>query len=107
MRSMVCAALAALVFNVLAALVFNVLAAPALNVLAADAKPEPEKDNWFKRAGKAVGSDAKAGWHKAKNGYAKSGKQIGHDTANASKRVGREMKESAKRTGKAAKEEFK
>ena len=91
MRSIVCAALAAL----------------ALNALAADTKPEPEKDNWFKRAGKAVASDAKAGWHKAKNGYAKSGKQIGHDTANATKRVGREIKDSAKKTGKAAKEEFK
>ena len=91
MKSIVCAALAAL----------------ALNALAADARPEPEQDNWFKRAGKAIGSDAKAGWQKAKNGYAKSGKQIGHDTANATKRVGREIKDSAKKTGKAAKEEFK
>ncbi len=91
MRSIVCAALAAL----------------ALNAVAADAKPEPEKDNWFKRAGKAIASDANAGWHKAKKGYAKSGKQVGHDTANATKRVGSEMKQSAKKTGKAANEEFK
>ena len=82
------------------------LAALALNAFAADAKPEPEKENWFKRAGKAIGSDAKAGWQQAKKGYSKGGKQIGHDTANATKRVGKEMKESAKRTGKAAKEEF-
>jgi hypothetical protein len=83
-----------------------VLATLALNVYAADTKPEPERENWFKRAGKAVASDAKAGWQKAKKGYSKGGKQIGHDTANATKRVGKEMKESAKRTGKAAKEEF-
>jgi hypothetical protein len=82
------------------------LAAFALNAFAAEAKTEPEKENWFKRAGKAIGSDAKAGWQQAKKGYAKGGKQIGHDTANATKRVGKEMKESAKRTGKAAKEEF-
>jgi hypothetical protein len=82
------------------------LAAMALNAFAADAKPEPEKENWFKRAGKAIASDAKAGWQKAKKGYAKGGKQVGHDTANATKRVGKEIKESGKRTGQAAKEEF-
>jgi hypothetical protein len=87
-------------------ILFAALTALALNAFAADAKPEPEKENWFKRAGKAVASDAKVGWQKAKKGYSKGGKQIGRDTANATKRVGGEMKESAKRTGKAAKEEF-
>jgi hypothetical protein len=87
-------------------ILFAALTALALNALAADAKPEPDKENWFERAGKAIGSDAKAGWQKAKKGYAKGGKQIGHDTANATKRVGKEMKESGKRTGQAAKEEF-
>jgi hypothetical protein len=90
MRSILCAALAAL----------------ALNAFAGDVKPEPERENWFKRAGKAIAGDAKAGWQKAKKGYAKGGKQIGQDTANATKRVGREMKDSAKKTGKAAKKEF-
>ncbi len=83
------------------------LATLALNVFAADTQPEPEKENWFKRAGKAIAKDAKGGWGQAKKGYAKGGKQIGRDTANATKRVGNEMSESAKRTGKAAKEELK
>ena len=87
-------------------ILFAVLTALALNAFAADGQPEPEKENWFKRAGKAIASDAKAGWQKAKKGYSKGGKQIGHDTANATKRVGKEMKESGKRTGQAAKEEF-
>lgn len=83
-----------------------VLTAFALNTLAADTPQEPEKENWFKRAGKTVASDAKAGWQKAKKGYSKGGRQIGHDTATAAKRVGQEMKESTERTGKAAKKEF-
>jgi hypothetical protein len=87
-------------------ILFAALAALTLNVFAADTKPGPEQENWFKRAGKAIGKDAKGGWEQAKKGYAKGGKQIGRDTANATKRVGKEMKESAKRTGKAAKEEF-
>lgn len=78
---------------------------------AADAKsstkPAAEKENFFKRAGKAIGRDAKAGWQQAKQGYSKSAKDLGRGTANATKRVGGEIKDSAKRTGKAAKEEFK
>jgi len=88
-------------------ILLTVLTALTLNAFAADTKREPDKENWFKHAGKAVASDAEAGWKKAKKGYSKGGKQIGHDTANATKRVGKEMKESAKRTGNAAKEEFK
>jgi hypothetical protein len=83
------------------------LAALALNVFAADTKPEPKQENWFERAGKGIARDAQGGWDQAKKGYAKGGKQIGRDAANATKRVGKEMKESAKRTGKAAEEEFK
>jgi hypothetical protein len=76
---------------------------------AEESKPQeaPAKENFFKRAGKAIGRDAKAGWQKAKAGYAKAGRDIGHGTANAARRVGKEMKESAKRTGHAAKNEFK
>jgi hypothetical protein len=87
------------------AILLAALTALTVNALAADA--QADKENWFKRAGKAIASDAKAGWHKAKKGYSESAKQIGHDTANATKRVGHEMKDSAKRSGKAAKEEFK
>ena len=86
-------------------MVLAILAVFTLGAVAAE-EPAP-KENWFKRAGKAIGKDAKAGWHKAKEGYKKGGKQIGHDTASATKRVGHEMKDSAKRTGQAAKKEFK
>jgi hypothetical protein len=65
------------------------------------------KENFFKRTGKAIGRDAKAGWQQAKHGYSKSAKDLGRGTASAAKRVGGEMKDSAKRTGAAAKEEFK
>ena len=85
-------------------ILFALLAVFAIQVGAADAPPQ--KENWFKRAGKSIAKDAKGGWKQAKKGYSKSGKQIGHDTAKATKRVGGEMKQSAKRTGKAAKEEF-
>lgn len=80
------------------------LAGVAFQVGAADAPPE--KENWFKRAGKAIASDAKAGWEKAKQGYSRGGKQIGRGTAQAAKDVGRSAKQSAKRTSEAAKEEF-
>jgi hypothetical protein len=66
----------------------------------------PAKENFFKRAGKAIGRDAKAGWQQAKQGYAKGAKDIGHGTANAAKRVGREMKESAGRTKNEVKKTF-
>lgn len=86
-------------------IVLVVLAAFAFGVAASE--ESAPKENWFKRAGKAIGKDAKEGWREAKEGYKKGGKQIGHDTANATKRVGHEMKDSAKRTRKAAKKEFK
>lgn len=86
------------------AILFVLLAALIGSVHADEAKPE--KENWFKRAGKAIASDAKAGWQKATKGYKKGGKDIGHRTAGAAKETGREMKDSAKRTGEAAKKEF-
>lgn len=76
---------------------------------AAEAQPSepPAKENFFKRAGKTMGHDAKAGWAQAKSSYKKAGKDFGQRTASAAKRVGREMKESAKRSGEAFKQEFK
>jgi hypothetical protein len=68
---------------------------------------QPAKENFFKRAAKAIGRDAKAGWNQAREGVSKTGKDVGHGTVDATKRVGREMKDSAKRTGEAAKQEFK
>ncbi len=85
-------------------ILFALLTGLALQVAAADT--QPEKENWFKRAGKAIASDAKAGWKKAKQGYSKGGKQIGRGTADAARDVGRSAKESAKRTSEAAKKEF-
>jgi hypothetical protein len=90
-------------------LILCVVLAPA--ALAAEANSSTNapagKENFFKRAGKAIGRDAKAGWQQAKQGYSKSAKDLGRGTASAAKRVGGEIKQSAKRTGKAAKEEFK
>ena len=86
------------------AILFALLTGLALQVAAADT--QPEKENWFKRAGKAIASDAKAGWQKAKKGYSKGGKQIGQGTTEAGKDVGRSAKQSAKRTSEAAKKEF-
>ncbi len=80
------------------------LAALTGSVSAEDTKPV--KENWFKRAGKAIANDAKAGWQKAKQGYKKGAKQIGQGTADAAKQTGREIKQSAKRTSEAAKKEF-
>jgi hypothetical protein len=74
---------------------------------AGSTKAPVQKENFFKRAGKAIGHDAKAGWQQAKAGYSKSAKDLGRGTASAAKRVGGEVKDSARRTGKAAKEEFK
>jgi hypothetical protein len=85
-------------------ILFALLTGLALQGAAADT--QPEKENWFKRAGKAIASDAKAGWQKAKQGYSKGGKQIGRGTADAARDVGRSAKESAKRTSEAAKKEF-
>jgi hypothetical protein len=86
-----------------------VLAAPlAQSATADEPKPSqpPAKENFFKRTGKTIGHDAKAGWQQAKAGYSKSAKDLGHRTGDATRRVGREMKESAKRTGEAFKQEF-
>lgn len=65
-----------------------------------------QHENFFNRAGKAIASDAKAGWKQAGKGYKEGGKQIGQGTAKATKKLGREMQQSAKKTGKAARETF-
>jgi len=66
-----------------------------------------EKDNFFKRAAKVIGHDAKTGVHEAGRDLKKTGKDIGHGTSKAVKDIGHAMKESAEKTGKAAKETFK
>jgi hypothetical protein len=78
------------------------LAAPALA-----GQPAPaQKENFFKRAGKQIGKDAKAGWKQAKKQYPESAKAGVRDGGRAAKRVGKEMQQSSKKTAKAAKETF-
>ena len=75
---------------------------------AGDKKPEPpEKDNFFERAAKQIGKDAKGAVHQAGQAYGKAGKDIGHGASKTVKDVGHAMKESADRTGKAVKETVK
>jgi hypothetical protein len=71
---------------------------------AAWADEQKDPDNFFKRAGKVIGRDAKRGAHQAGHAFKELGKDIGHGTSKAVKEVGQGMKNSAKRTGKAAKE---
>ena len=86
-----------------------VIASLALAAQAADdQKSEPaEKDNFFQRAAKVIGHDAKTAVHEAGRSYKKAGKDIGHGTSKAVKDIGHAMKESAEKTGKEAKETFK
>jgi len=66
-----------------------------------------DKDNYFKRAGKVIGHDAKSGAKQAGQAFKKLGKDIGHGTSKAAKDVGQGMKDSAERTGKQAKDAVK
>ena len=85
-----------------------VIASLALAAHAADEKkPEPapaSKDNFFERAAKAIGKDAKGAAHQAGQAYGKAGKDIGHGASKTVKDVGHAMKESADKTGKQIKE---
>jgi len=82
----------------------------ALTAHAADQKkPEPAsapatKDNFFERAAKAIGKDAKGAAHQAGKAYSKAGKDIGHGASKTVKDVGHAMKESAQKTGKEIKD---
>ena len=80
----------------------------ALAAHAADEKkPEPtpaSKDNFFERAAKAIGKDAKGAVHQAGQAYSKAGKDIAHGTSKTVKDVGHAMKESIDKTGKQIKD---
>lgn len=81
-------------------------------VLAAQAADEKkpataDKDNFFERAAKAIGKDAKGAWHEAGQSYGKAGKDIGHAASKTVKDVGHATKDSAQRTGKEVKETVK
>ena len=85
------------------------LAAAMLGAHAADGPgSEPAgKDNFFKRAAKIIGHDAKTAAHEAGHAAKETGKAIGHGTSKAVKDIGNAMKDSAEKTKKAAKEAFK
>ncbi len=85
------------------------IASLALAAQAADEnKPaSADKDNFFERAAKAIGKDAKGAVHQAGQSYGKAGKDIGHAASKTVKDVGHAMKESADRTGKAVKKTVK
>ena len=75
---------------------------------AGDQKSEPaEKDNFFTRAAKVIGHDAKTGMHEAGRDLKKTGEDVGHGASKALKDIGHAMKESAEKTRKAAKETVK
>ena len=73
----------------------------------ADQAQSEDKDNFFKRAAKVIGHDAKSGAKQAGHAFKQLGKDIGHGTSKTVKDVGRAMKDSAEKTGKAAKDTVK
>ena len=81
----------------------------ALAAHAAEQKdPEPSTgDNFFVRAAKVIGHDAKTGAQEAGHDLKEAGKDIGQGTVKAIKEIGQGVIESAKRTGEAAKETLK
>lgn len=83
-----------------------ILASLSLAVEAADQKqPEPvSKDNFFVRAAKVIGHDAKTGAQEAGHDLKETGQDIGEGTVRVLKEIGDGVVESAKRTGKAAKD---
>jgi hypothetical protein len=89
------------------------IASLALSAHAAEQKkpetaPAPAtKDNFFERAAKTIGKDAKGAAHQAGQAYGKAAKDIGHGASKTVKDVGHAMKESADKTGKAVKETVK
>jgi hypothetical protein len=66
-----------------------------------------DKDNFFKRAAKVIGHDAKTGAKQAGHAFKQLGKDIGHGTSKAVKDIGHGMKQSAEKTGKQAKKAVK
>jgi hypothetical protein len=71
---------------------------------AASARAPATKDNFFERAAKAIGKDAKGAAHQAGQAYGKAGKDIGHGASKTVKDVGHAMKESVDKTGKQIKD---
>jgi hypothetical protein len=89
------------------ALLFTIAGFTLCALWAYGAEPPQGEENFFKRAAKVIGNDAKTGVNQAGKAFKQLGKDIGHGTSKAVKDVGHGMKESAERTGKQAKETFK
>jgi hypothetical protein len=87
-------------------MVFAITALIAALSTSAAEQPAPEQDNFFKRAGKQIGKDAKAGTKQAGKAYSDAGKSIGKGTSKAAKDIGKSMKESSARSAKAFKYTF-
>lgn len=77
----------------------------ALSTFAGE-QAQPQSENFFKRAGKAVAQDAKTGAKQAGKAFKDAGKAVGRGTGKAARQVGREMKESSHRTAEAARKTF-
>jgi len=88
------------------ALCIDCLTLPAY--AAEDKKPEPAtQDNFFKRAAKVIGHDAKTAAQQAGQAFSKTGKDIGQGAKKTVKDVGQAMKDSAQKTRKDLKDTFK
>ena len=75
---------------------------------AEEKKPEAAtQDNFFKRAAKVIGHDAKTAAHQAGQAFGKTGKDIGQGASKTVKDVGQAMKDSAQKTRKDVKDTFK
>jgi hypothetical protein len=73
---------------------------------AGSAAQPAQKENIFKRIGKQIARDAKAGTKQAGKAYGDFGRSTGRSTVDTTKRVGKEVKDSSKRTAKEARETF-
>jgi hypothetical protein len=78
----------------------------AAGVSAGAADPAPDQDNVFKRGGKQIAKDAKAGGRQAGKAYSDLGKSIGRGTSKTLKDIGKSMKESSARSAQAFKDTF-
>ena len=88
--------------------VFFLMAALALTARAADEPKPAEGDNFFERAAKVIGNDAKSVAHAAKgagkdvgHAAAKAGKDIGHAAADVGKDIGHAASKAGKEIGDA------
>lgn len=80
-------------------LVALALATAAMTAGGGEDRATPDQDNFFKRAAKVIGQDART----ATRGAKQAGKDVAHGAAKAGKDVGQLFKPSPDKTGKQAK----